>query len=222
MFLQDDVWCTRCIELLSSPAFNPSNIPSVAPSALCEYLGLTSTRQLYIALIHLPCVPVGIWYRTDASALPNGELLSVYADGRGAYKMSPLDYHGGVIRELELMRTDICSTSCARISICSKHAIGEVSQQASRKQRPPNSRSVDRTETQALLGAGSSSVGTLVSHELHTPACCHPSQPGMKVKSEWAGTTRNLTSQANHGDQEAPHPHQPTQTKPNNAPHNKI
>lgn len=134
LFLQDDVWCTRCVELLSAPAFNPSSIPGVAPSALREYLGLTSTRQLYIALIHLPCVPVGIWYRTDATVQPDGELVSVHADGRGLYKMSPLDYTGGVVKQVELMRTDFCATSCAQLSVCSNCALGTLSL-TSRKQR---------------------------------------------------------------------------------------
>lgn len=114
ILLQEGLWGERCAELMSSVAFNPSGIPSVAPSALCDYLGLTSTRQLYIALMHLPCVPVGIWYRTDSAAQPEGELVSVYATGRGVYKMSPLDHSGGVLKQIELMRTDLCTSTCAR------------------------------------------------------------------------------------------------------------
>lgn len=96
-----------------STAFNPTGIPCVSPQALYDYLGLTSARQLYVTLVHLPCVPVGIWYRTDAAAQPEGELVSVYAAGRGVYKMSPLDYSGGVLKQIELMRTDLCATTCA-------------------------------------------------------------------------------------------------------------
>lgn len=115
LWLKDGVWHDRCVELLTSAAFNPGAVTSVSPSTLRHYLGLTTARQLYVTLIHLPCVPVGIWYRTDAAAYPHGELVSVYADGRGGYTMSPLDHNGRVLRQVELMRTDLRATSCACI-----------------------------------------------------------------------------------------------------------
>lgn len=106
------MWRHFCEQHISAASTTYDALP--AANTLLAYSACKSYKELCVRLRAWQALPVGLWWRNDATTHPHGQLLVATASGSGQWAWFPLLHNGHALWDTPLAVTDLRDTACVR------------------------------------------------------------------------------------------------------------